>query len=327
MKIVFIYRQPRAGAFSIETLFHTVADELRNRSEEIIEYEVGPRAHLLADILALRKLDADIYHVTGDVNYLVIFLPWSKTVLTVCDIGHYLFGLTGWKRLLYKWLWLALPMYFSRQLTTISLATRDHMVRYFKLKESQISVIECCYNPLYKPQIKIFNKVCPRILQVGVKPYKNVPRLIRALQGISCRLILIGELDGDITNALAETGVQFENYVGISQEELLGQYADADMVSFVSIGEGFGVPIIEAQAVGRPLITANIPPMSVAAGSGAYLADPLDIESIRTGILRIINDEGYRKQIVDSGFKNAKRYAPKAMAKLYLNQYLEINTE
>ena len=96
------------------------------------------------------------------------------------------------------------------------------------------------------------------------------------------------------------------------------------MVSFVSIGEGFGVPIIEAQAVGRPLITANIPPMSVAAGDGAYLADPLDIESIRTGILKIINEDAYRIQIVELGLKNAEHYAPDVVAKQYLNQYIEI---
>ncbi|MEI6544318.1 MAG: glycosyltransferase [Methylococcales bacterium] len=324
MKIVIIHRQPKVGAYSIENLFHTLADELRNLGEEIIEYEVGPRTHLLSDIRALRKLDADIYHVTGDVNYLVLFLPWHNTVLTVHDIGHFLFGLTGWKKWLYKWLWLLLPMRLARRVTAVSSATRDHIVEYLGLSAKNIVVIDNCYSSQYKSIPQPFNKNCPRILQVGTKPYKNVPRLIRALQDIPCRLILIGELDADITVALTETGVQFENYIGISQEELFRQYAGADMVSFVSIGEGFGVPIIEAQAVGRPLITANIPPMYVAAGHGAYLADPLDINSIRTGILKIIHDDEYRGHIVKSGFKNAERYAPKTVATYYFNQYFEI---
>lgn len=321
MKIVYIYRQPRPGAYSIENLFHTVAEELRRQGEMVIDYELGPRSQLWADIRALRQLKADSYHVTGDVNYLVLFLPWHKTVLTVHDIGHYLFGLKGWRRQVYKWVWLVLPMRLARRATAVSATTRDHIVEYLGIPAERITVVDNCYHPMYRPTPKMFNTGCPRILQVGTKPYKNVPRLIRALQGIPCQLVLIGELDTEITTALAETGVAYENQVGISQEALFQHYVEADMVAFVSIGEGFGLPIIEAQAMARPLITANIPPMSVAAGPGACLADPLDVESIRASILRLIMDETYRQQVVADGLKNVARYSPAEIAEAYLNQY------
>jgi len=324
MKIVYIYRQPRSGAFSIENLFHTVAEELRSQGERVINYELGPRSQLLSDILALWKLKADVYHVTGDVNYLVLLLPWRKAVLTVHDIGHYLFGLQGWRRQVYKWIWLILPMRIAQRVTAVSAATRDHIVEYLDIPADRITVVDNCYHPMYRPIPKVFNAICPRILQVGTKPYKNVPRLVRALQGISCQLVLIGELDTEITTALAETGVAYENHIGISQDALFQHYVEADMVAFVSIGEGFGVPIIEAQAMARPLITANIPPMSVAAGPGACLANPLDVASIRAGILRLIGDETYRQRVVADGLKNVARYSPATIAQAYLQLYREI---
>lgn len=327
MKIVHIHRQFRSGAYSIENLFHTVAEVLRYQGEIVIDYELGPRRQLLADIRALRQLKADIYHVTGDVNYVVAFLPWCKTVLTVHDIGHYLFGLQGWRRQVYKWVWLVLPMRLARQVTAVSAATRDHLVEYLGIPAERIAVVDNCYNPIYRPTPKVFNKGCPRILQVGTKPYKNVPRLIRALQGIPCQLILIGNLDTEITTALAETDVAYENQFGISQEALFQHYVEADMVAFVSIGEGFGMPIIEAQAMARPLITANRPPMSVAAGPGACLADPLNVESIRGGLIKLIVDETYRQQVVADGLKNVAQYSPNVIAGEYLKIYRNITSQ
>jgi len=298
-----------------------VADELRRQGVTVIEYELGSRARLFSDVRALRRIDADVYHVTGDVNYIVFLLPWSRTILTVHDIGHFLFGLQGWRRRLYKWLWLVGPMRLARQVTAVSEATRSHIAERLAFPSERIRVIENCYKPIFQPAPLDFNATCPRILQVGTRPYKNVPRLIRALQNIPCRLVLIGELDSEITAALDETGVSFENRAGLSQQDLHQEYAAADLVTFVSVGEGFGVPIIEAQAMARPLITGNVPPMSVVAGAGACLADPLDIESIREGILRLISDDRYREQVIAEGLKNAVRYSPGVVASAYLKAY------
>lgn len=323
MKVVLIYRKRHGDAYSIEELFHTIAGEL-GKQIEVIEYETGSRWDTFRDAWSLRKLKADVYHVTGDINYLVLLLPLKKTVLTVHDIGHYLFGLNGIKRWLYKLLWLILPIRLATAVTTVSVETYQNIVKYLGVTGSCVEVIENCHSTIFKYVPKQFTVECPVILQVGVKPYKNVPRLVEALRGLCCRLVLIGSLDNEIKQKLTECGITYENHVGLTHAELYKQYVNCDLVSFVSLGEGFGVPIIEAQASGRPLITANVSPLREVAGDGACLVDPLDMAQIRKGIIRIIKDFDYRNQLVEHGLKNAVRFSPVTITSRYLELYRRI---
>jgi glycosyltransferase involved in cell wall biosynthesis len=324
LKVVHIHRRFKAGAYSIEELFHTVAAELR-KDNEVIEYEAGPRKAILQDGWRLRRMNADIYHVTGDIHYMVFLLPWHKTVLTVHDVGHFLYGLHGFKRWLYKWLWLAWPMRAACAVTAVSRATEDNIVSHIRIPRSHVMTIENCHNRLFGHVPRPFNKEYPTILQVGTKPYKNVPRLIAALRGIPCKLVLIGALDQPILQKLAECEIHYENRFNLTREELVQAYIDCDIVSFVSIEEGFGVPIIEAQASGRPLITANIPPMSEVACEGACQVPPLDVGAIRAGILKIIRDDDYRTKIVEAGIHNAARFSPQAISRKYLALYHRVS--
>lgn len=320
---MLICRRSRAGAYSIEELFHAIAREM-SASAEVTEYRAGSRWSILRDVWRLRKMRADIYHVTGDINYFVLLLPRNKVVLTVHDIGHYLYGLRGLKRWVYKWLWLVLPIRAASTVTAVSKETRKNIVSHLNILGDRIETIENCHSAIFKPVSRPFNHACPVILQVGTKPYKNVPRLIEALRGIKCQLILIGHLDTALEQKLAQCGVNYVNLVDLSHEELYRQYVACDLVSFVSIGEGFGVPIIEAQAVGRPLVTSRVSPMQEVAGDGACLVDPLDVAQIRNGILRIIADSEYRDQLVERGLRNVAGYSPASISSQYLDLYRRI---
>lgn len=320
MKVVLANRKSKEGAYSVEELFGTIAGEL-HKHVEVIEYETGTRWDTLRDAWRLRKFNADIFHVTSDINYFVLLLPHRKTVLTVNDIGHYLFGLRGIKRWIYKWMWLLWPIRSARAVTAISRETQDNIVRHLGILRDRIEIIECCHSMLFKPVSRPFNIACPVILQVGVRPYKNVPRLIAALQGIKCKLVLIGHLDTQLKQQLIECGIAYENRANLSHEDIVAEYVNCDIVSFVSIGEGFGVPIIEAQASGRPLITSDVSPMREVAGDGACLVDPLDVSQIREGILRIIADSNFRDQLVERGLRNVARYSPATISGQYLDLY------
>lgn len=320
MKVVHIHRPARSGGYSIETIFKTIAVEMRNLGISVTDYELRTSLRLPEDFVNLRRLDADIYHVTGDVNYWIAMLPKGKTVLTIHDVGHYLFGLAGWRKALYRWFWLTMPIRLASRVTVVSDATKRDLKTYLGVALESTDVVENCYSSAFFPRIKQFNKKCPRILQIGTGKNKNVLRLIQALEGITCGLVLIGRMNADILASLHSVGIPYENYVDISQDEMAEQYALADLVSFVSTSEGFGMPIIEAQVMSKALITANLPPMSMVAGPEACLVDPLSVDSIRTGIVNLIEDEAYRARTIAFGLRNVDRFSVSKVA----NRYLEI---
>ncbi len=96
------------------------------------------------------------------------------------------------------------------------------------------------------------------------------------------------------------------------------------MLVFASTYEGFGLPIVEAQATGRPVVTSDTLSMPEVAGDAACLVDPFNVESIRNGILKVIQDTGYREQLVQNGLKNVERFKPESVAMQYLALYREL---
>lgn len=97
------------------------------------------------------------------------------------------------------------------------------------------------------------------------------------------------------------------------------------MLCFVSLYEGFGMPIIEAQATGRPVVTSNLGAMAEVAGRGAHLVDPEESGSIRQGVVKILEDGAYREQLVEKGLKNVKRFRAETVAGQYMALYSDIS--
>jgi len=100
-------------------------------------------------------------------------------------------------------------------------------------------------------------------------------------------------------------------------KDVVKEYHEADCLVFISTYEGFGLPVIEAQAVGRVVLTSNISPLKEVAGPGACLVDPLDQSAVQKKIIRIIKDESFRQQLIEAGFKNVKKYTLTNIARQY----------
>lgn len=274
---------------------------------------------------AARSNQGDVNHVTRDTHYLTLFLDSRRTLLTIHDLVS-LERFTGLKRILYWLFWLWLPVARSRMVVTISESTRQALIKSLKCRPEKIVVVHNPVSREFGPVPKQFRTDCPRILQVGTKENKNVARVIAALEGIRCTLVILGELTDGQRHLLAKHRIEYENHVSLRREDLLAQYIRADMLVFASTREGFGLPIVEANAVGRPVVTSCTSSMPEVAGTGACLVDPSDVMSIRNGIMKVISDEGYRKSIVAAGYENALRFRAEDIASQYARIYAQFRS-
>ena len=161
----------------------------------------------------------------------------------------------------------------------------------------------------------------PVFLIVGCAKNKNICRMLEAIKDIPCSLKIIGKPNEIQKKILKKYNIEYTSYTGLSNNEMVEQYNQCDVLLFASTYEGFGMPILEAQAVGRPVITSNISSMPEVAGTGAQYVDPYDVESIKYAVLMIIENAELREKIVRAGFENIKRFDPKKIALKYLKLY------
>ncbi|HEY0678578.1 MAG TPA: glycosyltransferase, partial [Chitinophagaceae bacterium] len=243
------------GNYSVEFIFEDVrsrlADEI-NAKVAFSKYESTGLFRRLYNCVEAFFRQSQVNHVTGDINYLGLLLSGKRTIHTILDCVH-LTSSAGMKYKVLRLFWLAIPARRSRFLTAISKSTKEEILKHVTIDPAKIKVIYVAISERFKRKDKPFNSEKPRILQVGAAHNKNIPRLITALEGIPCVLVIIGKHNAEYEQMLKEKNIAFEYKWGLSDEEILHQYEQADIIALASTYEGFGMPILEGQAVGRPV--------------------------------------------------------------------------
>lgn len=153
----------------------------------------------------------------------------------------------------------------------------------------------------------------PYLLALGtLEPRKNYARLIRAFlrARLDAELLIVGRdgwLFDDVYAAAAGHGsVQILGYV--PEEKLHRLLAGADAVLYPSLMEGFGLPILEGLAAGKPVLTSDRDPMREIAGGAALLVDPADEDALRDALVRLRGDTELRRELARRGPQRARQF-------------------
>lgn len=325
MKIQYVNRNIKAG-FSFAKVFNPIMDYMSKNNDvcsfQVPEYRALPW-HFFRNIKFVKQhIKKDyIHHVTG-LTELALGCWHQRTVITFHDANFMINTKNPISRFIKYILRIYIPVKASDCVTCISEKTKEEMLKYIK---ADIHVV---YNPLDTHYVYIpkqFNQSKPRILHIGTKSNKNLERTAEALKGINCELRIIGKLLPKDIECLNKFNIDFTNSYGLTDEEILEEYKRCDIVNFPSLYEGFGMPIIEAQAVGRCVITSNIPPMSEIAGDYPLLVDALSVESIRNAYISVINNDELRNQLIRYGLNNVKRFELKKICDDYMSLYKKIS--
>jgi glycosyltransferase involved in cell wall biosynthesis len=325
-KVTHFLRKYSSTAFSMEGVYA----EIRRMLPADVRVDVWECRHSskgllgrLADILGASRAQNEVNHVTGDVHYITYLMKKRRTILTVHDcvsIDHSV----GLKRTLLWLFWYWLPEKCSGTIVVISEATKRQFLAHVRCDPRKVVVLHNPVSHAFVPVPKAVFPERPTLLIVGTAEHKNIPRMVEAARGLPVRWVVVGRLSQAQRQSFDDSAAEYESHMNLGQAELVEQYVKSDIVMFASTYEGFGLPIVEAQAVGRPVLTSNVWSMPEVAGEGACIVDPFDVSSIRAGLRRIIEDHEYRRCLVEAGFANVERFQVQNVASRYAELYRRI---
>ncbi|MDO8565994.1 MAG: glycosyltransferase family 1 protein [Candidatus Moranbacteria bacterium] len=264
----------------------------------------------------------------------------KKTIVTIHGL-EYEFCKKG-----YAW-WERLYMHFSIRyscrvastVVCVSENTKRDVMKLYGVAEEKIKVIYEGYSTCHSERSEEPRNIQESDTKDGIprqarddvkKPYllftgrletrKNIVRIIEAFEilkekyCIPHQLVLVGKpgygyerIKYQVSSIKYKSDVIELGYVSEGEKwELL---KNADVFLFPTLYEGFGLPVLEAQSVGVPVVVSSISSLPEVAGSGAVLVDPLSVESIAEGIEKVLSDKGLRDDIIEKGLKNVGRFS------------------
>jgi len=316
-----------SGGFSIERIFDCLGPELLKSVRLVVtrcpSMYAGP-LDLVRNMLSLEiSEDADVLHITGDVHYCTL----SPVVRIPCIISVHDLRMLDWaspyKKMLTKLLWFTLPNWKTSTWTAVSNVTADSLLG-IGIPSSKIEVIG---NPVDSRIIfsdRPWSLERVSMLHVGTYAHKNLGLSILIASRMNARLTVVGPLTVKDSIELHAAGISFQSLPLVTDEEIAMLYGKHTILSFPSSYEGFGMPIVEAQAAGTVVLCADIPILRETAGDGAIflsLQSPLDC---LPELVRTLSSKLLWHDMIQKGRRNASRFAVSKVAAAYLELYRKV---
>ena len=204
----------------------------------------------------------------------------------------------------------------AKKLITVSEFSKHEISSYYNIPEDKFTVIYNAVGEVFHPIVdeKLRNE--NYFLAVSsVKANKNFVSVLQAFEIVlrtnpDIRLYIVGDCNDknfqtiNIDQYKDNPSIKFLGRV--SDEELVKYYSNALGFVFPSLYEGFGIPVLEAQACGCPVLASDIPPMKEVLQNSALYCDPFKIEDIASKMLKLLSE---RDILVHNGYRNVKRFS------------------
>lgn len=292
-----------------------------------------------------RKHCKDSVLLTTD-SKVPLFLPRSCTVLPiVTDMAvfrmpeAYQLSRVLWWRFQYRYLrsraahYFAISEYTKRDIQEILRVPAEKVtVLYDACGESMRPVTDTAARQKLREQYGLPERF---VLFVGnSNPRKNLRRLMEAFDDVKDQeklphqLIIAGEQGWKFSREQVLSGLRHPEsvrFIGfVPDEQMPALYSAAEIFAFPTLYEGFGIPVLEAQACGTPVLTADCTSLPEIGGDGAVYADPYDVKDIGAKLGQLLVDAELRAHLREKGFENVKRFSWERSARK-LNEWIEEN--
>jgi glycosyltransferase involved in cell wall biosynthesis len=332
--IVPIALLPRAGVVCVALqILDTVPYRLSNgqfdRAFNEIHQRIAACSHRLAvDELAYRLRCRGVSTYFAN-HFLPAAFPGTKLVAWAHDIIPILFPHFFMADAIANFNHVADVFRKADHIFSNSEKTKEDLLMHLEIDSRRVTVTGIdVAEELQPPRLGIINAVLEKfnlphdvILCVGtLEPRKNHLRLVQAYHqvfradGGAPRLVFVGKPGWSYQGVLDEIrrlGLEHNITLlsDVSGEELAALYADALFVAYPSLYEGFGLPVLEAMACGKAVLTSRNTSMSEVAGEAAFLVDPYDVSSIAGGLIRLIHDRYLRTELALRGRERRANYS------------------
>jgi glycosyltransferase involved in cell wall biosynthesis len=245
-----------------------------------------------------------------------------KTVVTVHGLEYEMFpkAYSFWERL-YMRLSIRFSVRVADRIVAVSENTKRDLMRLYGVPEEKIAVIYEGYSRSDKMQdarCRMQKDAKPYMLFIGrLEERKNAVRIIEAFgilkekYHIPHELMLAGKPGfgcEKIRFKIRNSKYEIREIGYVNEEEKWELLKNSDVFLFPTLYEGFGLPVLEAQAVGVPVVASKTSSLPEVGGKGALYADPLSPEDIAEQTWKLLSEKDVRDGIIAAGFENVRRF-------------------